>query len=149
MADTHNKKVRSYNMSRIKAKNTLPELLVRRFLFSKGYRYSIHNSSLPGKPDLVLQKHKIIIFVNGCFWHQHPKCRRSVHPKSNQAYWIPKIRKNVARDKKNLRELKKLGWKVITIWECELKPNRIHKSLKQLVARIQRQTEKMLNLKNR
>lgn len=108
-------------MSKIRAKNTKPELLVRQFLFSKGFRYRLHQSALPGKPDIVLKKYKTIIFVNGCFWHGHKNCEKSILPTSNIEFWKGKIQANIERDRKSKRSLKKLGWSVLTIWECDIK----------------------------
>ncbi len=119
--DTISKEARSMNMAAIRAKDTLPEMKVRSLIHSLGYRYRLHRKDLPGKPDIVLRKYKTVIFVHGCFWHHHKNCKRANWPKSNQEYWIPKIKRNVERDKKHTKELKKLGWKVITIWECETK----------------------------
>lgn len=117
----HSKQVRSYNMSQIRSKNTKPEEMVRKYLFSCGFRYRKNVQSLPGCPDIVLPKYKTIIFVNGCFWHMHTECGRFVWPKSNAEYWYKKITRNVERDKRYYMELKLMGWKVIVVWECELK----------------------------
>ena len=119
--DTVSKKIRSKNMAAIKAKDTKPEMVVRRLLHSSGYRYSLHNKNLPGKPDIFLKSRKAIIFVHGCFWHQHPNCKYAAKPKSNQDFWRPKLQRNVKRDKEHRAKLRKLGYKVITIWECEIK----------------------------
>lgn len=119
MADNHSKDIRSKNMSHIRSKNTKPEELVRKYLFSKGFRYRKNVKQLPGCPDIVLPKYKTVIFVNGCFWHKHD-CPRFVWPSSNQEYWTPKILKNVERDKSNAAALNAMGWRVITVWECEL-----------------------------
>lgn len=108
-------------MSRIKSQDTKPELLVRKFLHKNGFRYRLHVKDLPGKPDIVLPKYKTLIFVHGCFWHGHQNCKFFKPPKSNQDYWIEKINKNINRDKKHKRVLKQDKWKVITIWECDLK----------------------------
>jgi DNA mismatch endonuclease (patch repair protein) len=108
-------------MSAIRSKNTNPETVVRSLLFALGYRYRLHRNDLPGKPDIILKKHNTVIFVHGCFWHQHKECKRANIPKSNKKYWIPKLERNAERDKINKRELNKLGWNVITIWECETK----------------------------
>jgi DNA mismatch endonuclease (patch repair protein) len=108
-------------MSAIRSKNTNPETVVRSLLFALGYRYRLHRKDLPGKPDIILKKHNTVIFVHGCFWHQHKECKRANIPKSNKKYWIPKLERNVERDKINKRELNRLGWNVITIWECETK----------------------------
>ena len=120
MADVHDKATRSYNMSRIKSKNTKPEILVRKFLFANGFRYRLNDKKLPGKPDIVQQKYKTVIFVNGCFWHGHT-CAKSALPANNMEFWREKITKNRERDTKNQKALRDLGFHVIVIWECELK----------------------------
>ena len=135
MADNHSKEVRSMNMSHIRSTNSKPEEIVRKYLFSKGFRYRKNVRSLPGTPDIVLPKYKTIIFVNGCFWHKHD-CPRFVWPSSHQEYWRPKIQRNVERDKQNIAALHALGWSVITIWECELKRNVRDERLKQLCVEI-------------
>ncbi|MBF0252561.1 MAG: DNA mismatch endonuclease Vsr [Candidatus Omnitrophica bacterium] len=119
MVDTVSKKLRSWNMSRIKAADTAPELRVRKVLHREGYRYGLHNKNLKGKPDLVFRKYKTVVFVNGCFWHHHKGCKRANLPKSNQEYWIKKIEGNIQRDKENRENLKKLNWTIVTIWECQ------------------------------
>lgn len=136
MADTHSKETRSFNMSRIGSKNTKPELKVRQFLFSRGFRYRINVKNLPGKPDLVLPKYKTVIFVQGCFGHGHKDCRYFVLPKSNQSYWLPKIERNIVRDKKAIDELTVLGWRVLEIWECDLKKAKMPSTLENLVSAI-------------
>jgi DNA mismatch endonuclease (patch repair protein) len=108
-------------MSKIRSKNTLPEILIRKTLWRMGYRYRLHYKLLPGKPDIVIKKYKIVIFVHGCFWHRHKNCIEASRPKTNSEYWETKINNNVKRDKKHKREIKKLGWEVITIWECNIK----------------------------
>lgn len=118
--DVHDKKTRSYNMSRIKGKDTKPEEIVRKYLFSQGFRYRKNDPNLPGKPDVVLPKYRTVVFVNGCFWHHHD-CRYFKWPSSNADFWQEKINRNVERDKANIEKLLKSGWYVITIWECELK----------------------------
>ena len=120
MSDVHSKEVRSYNMSRIKGKNTKPEELVRKYLFAQGFRYRKNDSRLPGKPDIVLPKYRTIILVNGCFWHHH-ECIYFRWPESNADFWRQKINRNVERDQKNIRQLEQTGWHVIVVWECELK----------------------------
>lgn len=120
MADNHSKEVRSMNMSHIRSTNSKPEEIVRKYLSSKGLRYRKNVSNMPGKPDIVLRKYKTVIFVNGCFWHQHD-CGRFVMPSSNTEYWSNKISRNVERDKTNIELLKAQGWKVLVIWECQLK----------------------------
>ena len=108
-------------MSRIRGKDTKPEELVRKYLFSQGFRYRKNDARLPGKPDIVLPKYKTVIFVNGCFWHAHEGCKYFVWPKNNADFWKKKIRHNVERDAKNYQLLEELGWKVLTVWECDLK----------------------------
>ncbi|MCM1330256.1 MAG: very short patch repair endonuclease [Ruminococcus sp.] len=119
--DNHDKETRSYNMSQIRSVNTKPEETVRKFLFSRGFRYRKNDRRFPGKPDIVLPKYRTVIFVNGCFWHGHNGCRYFVMPKSNTDYWKNKIERNIVRDRKNIELLKQQGWKVIVIWECQLK----------------------------
>lgn len=123
MTDVHSPAVRSFNMSRIKGKNTKPEILVRKYLFSKGFRYRIHVSNLPGKPDIVLPKYKTVIFINGCFWHGHEGCRFFVVPKTKTEWWLDKINSNKQRDSENFLQLSESRWKIVTIFECELKGN--------------------------
>lgn len=122
MADVHDADTRSYNMSCVKSKNTKPEIWVRKYLFACGFRYRINVKKLPGTPDIVLPKYKTAIFVNGCFWHGHKNCRYFVIPKTRTEWWLDKINRNIDRDQANILALKKLGWRVITIWECQLKP---------------------------
>ena len=107
-------------MSRIKGKDTRPELVVRRFVFALGLRYSLHSPHLPGKPDMALAQFKKAIFVNGCFWHGHPGCAKWRRPKTNRRYWQDKIGRNRERDDKNLHALRRMGWKTLVLWECEL-----------------------------
>ena len=122
MSDVHTPSVRSYNMSRIRGKNTKPELLVRQHLHSLGFRYRLHTATLPGKPDLVLAKYRTVVFIHGCFWHCHEGCRYFVVPKTRTDFWMNKIGRNVANDLRQQSELVAQGWRVITVWECELKP---------------------------
>lgn len=114
---------RSYNMSQIKGKNTKPEEIVRKYLFSRGFRYRINVAKLPGKPDIVLPKYKTVIFVNGCFWHMHQECRYFVWPNHNAEFWKEKITSNAERDRRKRQELEELGWRVLIVWECQLKDN--------------------------
>lgn len=107
-------------MSQVKGKNTKPEEVVRKFLFSKGFRYRKNDRRYPGKPDIVLPKYKTIIFVNGCFWHQHAGCKSATLPETNYSYWKEKLQRNVARDKIQIAKLKDMGWYVIVLWECEI-----------------------------
>ena len=128
MADNKTPLARSQNMSHIRSKDTKPEITVRKYLFSKGFRYRKNCSNLPGKPDIVLPKYKTVIFIHGCFWHMH-NCKKFRMPQSNTDYWEQKILRNVERDKKVKQELESSGWKVIIIWECELKPCCISQTL--------------------
>lgn len=140
MADNHTKEIRSMNMSHIRSTNSKPEEIVRKYLFSKGFRYRKNVKNLPGCPDIVLPRYRTVIFVNGCFWHKHD-CPRFVWPSSNQEYWEPKILRNVERDEKNTEQLKSLGWKVVTVWECELKKKIRDCRLEKLVNEIQKSEE--------
>lgn len=142
MADKHTPEQRRFNMQQIKSKNTKPEVLLRKILFSKGYRYRINSKNLPGKPDIVLKKYKTIIFVNGCFWHGHENCIYFVIPKTNTDFWINKINTNKNRDQNNFKSLLKLGWNIITIWECELKKDNIEKTVNKLIEELQNNIEK-------
>lgn len=110
-------------MSRIKGKDTKPELIVRSILHSMGYRYRLHQKNLPGKPDLVFKKYRTVIFVHGCFWHRHDGCRYAYNPKSRMKFWREKFKATVERDRKKAAELRSAGWKVIVVWECELNKN--------------------------
>jgi len=142
MTDVHDKKTRSYNMSRIRSKNTKPEMIVRKFIFSKGLRYRLHDKRLPGKPDLVLPKYKTVIFVHGCFWHGHEGCKYFVVPKTRPEWWLQKINRNRYLDQKSLQELAGKGWKVITIFECELKNGKQENTLKNTFERIRQSDNK-------
>lgn len=139
MADVHNKETRSYNMSRIKGKNTKPEIMVRRFLFSNGFRYRLHDKKLPGKPDIVLPKYKTVIFVHGCFWHGHEGCKYYVIPKTRTEWWTEKINTNRRNDIANARKLIDSGWKIINVFECELKAARKEMTLNSLLERLRSQ----------
>lgn len=132
MADNLSPEDRKKNMSHIRSKNSKPEELVRKYLFAQGFRYRKNAAKLPGKPDIVLPKYRTVIFVNGCFWHKHD-CPRFVWPTSNTDYWTKKINGNVERDRANHKLLEEAGWKVITIWECELKKDRAQETLDALV----------------
>lgn len=133
MTDVHSKKNRSYNMSQIKNCDTKPELIVRKYLFHAGFRYRINVKVLPGKPDIVLRKYKTIIFIHGCFWHGHADCKYSHLPKSNIEFWKNKIEANKIHDTKVYNQLRKLGWHIIIIWECQLKLKMKDITLKGLV----------------
>lgn len=135
MADIFDKETRSRIMSRIKAKDTKPEVRVRKFLFSKGLRYRKNQKGLPGKPDLVFRKHNSVVFINGCFWHGHDGCSRFVLPKSRTEFWQDKIDTNRKRDMRNLQALSDMGWRVMVVWECEVSKkdeaflNRLHECI--------------------
>lgn len=137
MADVHDTNTRSRNMAAIKGKNTKPEMVVRRFLFANGFRYRLHDKKLPGKPDIVLPKYKTVIFVHGCFWHGHEGCKYFVVPKTRTEWWLNKINGNKENDIKIMSALKKLGWKVITVWECGLKKKSVDKTLTTLLKSLQ------------
>ncbi len=138
--DNHTKSQRSYNMSRIRSTNSKPEEVVRKYLFSQGFRYRKNDKRYPGKPDIVLPKYKTVIFVHGCFWHMHD-CGRFVWPSSNVEYWEKKIYRNVDRDKEHTEKLQADGWKVLTVWECELKKKVCEQRLSALVEEIRGDTE--------
>ncbi|MFT6480760.1 MAG: DNA mismatch endonuclease (patch repair protein) [Spirosomataceae bacterium] len=121
MADVHSKEVRSYNMSKIKGKDTKPELLVRKFLHKSGFRYSLHKKDLPGKPDIFMRKYKTVIFINGCFWHGHNNCKYFKIPKTRSEWWENKINKTVEKDAENIKKIKEMDFNVMQIWECQLK----------------------------
>jgi len=140
MADVHSKETRSYNMSRIRSKDTKPEMLVRKFLHAQGFRYRLHDKSLSGKPDLVLPKYKTVIFIHGCFWHGHAECKYFVVPKTRTDWWLDKIGKNSANDVKAEKNLISKGWKVIVVWECNLKKE-IASTLEKLIVEIQSHSE--------
>lgn len=110
---------RSWNMSRVKGRDTGPELKVRSLLHRLGFRFSLRRRDLPGRPDIVLPKHGAVVFVHGCFWHQHKGCRKATYPKTRQEFWSGKLNGNVERDRRNVNGLEQLGWKVLTVWECE------------------------------
>ncbi len=135
MADTKTPAERSENMARIRSTNTKPEETVRKYLFAHGFRYRKNDKRYPGKPDIVLPKYRTVIFVNGCFWHMH-NCSRSRLPRSNQYYWKPKIERNIKRDAENKQKLESDGWKVIVVWECELKKRIADERLSRLCEEI-------------
>lgn len=134
--DNRSKDARSRNMARILSKDTCPEEIVRKYLFCKGFRYRKNVSSLPGRPDIVLPKFKTVIFVNGCFWHAHKNCKWFVKPKSNQEFWENKFAYNVARDEKNHARLIKNGWRVLVVWECEIRHGNKDICLQRLVEEL-------------
>jgi DNA mismatch endonuclease, patch repair protein len=130
--DVHDKATRSYNMSQIKGKNTKPEIFVRIFLFSKGFRFRLHDKKLPGKPDIILPKYKTVIFVNGCFWHGHENCKYFVVPKTRSDWWQKKIENTRMRDLESKIELIEKGWDVIEIWECNVKGGHLNEIILKL-----------------
>jgi DNA mismatch endonuclease (patch repair protein) len=132
--DSITKEHRSWNMSRIRSKNTKPEMLVRRYLYSKGIRYRLH-AKLPGKPDIAMKQRQSVVFVNGCFWHGHIGCKYFRLPKSNNDYWDAKINGNIARDTRNYMALQEQGWRCIVIWECQIKHSR-DDTLQQLYSEV-------------
>jgi DNA mismatch endonuclease (patch repair protein) len=133
--DILDKKKRSEIMSKIRSKNTKPEMTLRKALFASGFRYRVNDKKLPGKPDIVLSKYKTVIFVNGCFWHNHAGCRYAYTPKTNTKFWVDKIISNSQRDKINAQKLADLGWNVIIVWECEIR-HKYKKDLTPLIDRI-------------
>lgn len=137
MSDVLTKEQRHNCMSNVKSKNTKPEILVRQFLFSHGYRYRLNYNKLPGKPDIVLPKYKTVIFINGCFWHGHEDCKYATIPETNREFWITKISSNVKRDKETREKLIDSGWKVINIWQCQLKSKTKEQTLTNLLAELQ------------
>ena len=137
MSDHLTQSERSANMRKIRSKDTSPELLVRKKLHGLGFRYRLHNANLPGKPDLTLKKYRTAVFVNGCFWHQHSKCRYASIPKSNKEYWVPKLKKNKSRDQRNTALLKKEKWNVEVVWECQTKKSDLFEAaISKIVGRI-------------
>jgi DNA mismatch endonuclease (patch repair protein) len=119
--DNLTKEKRSWNMSRIRSKETAPEIAFRKLIHRAGFRYRLYDKTLPGKPDLVLKKYRTVVFIHGCFWHHHKNCQRATRPKTHKKYWNAKIEGNVERDRKNVKVLKNAGWQVFIVWECELK----------------------------
>lgn len=136
MADVHDKQTRSYNMSQIKSKNTKPEILVRKFLFANGFRFRLHDKKLTGKPDIILPKYKSAIFVHGCFWHGHENCKYFVVPKTRTKWWLGKINRTQDKDLENFARLTQEGWRVFTIFECQLKPHLIDRTLKKIITKL-------------
>jgi len=136
MADVHSKETRSYNMSRIRSGSTKPEEIVRRYLFSRGLRYRKNDKRLPGKPDLVFQKYRTVVFVHGCFWHKHIGCRYFTLPETNFDFWDNKLDGNRLRDERDVTRLREDGWRVIVVWECEMKKAVRDNRLEQLCEEI-------------
>ena len=142
MADIKTPEQRSYNMAAIKGKNTKPETILRKYLFSEGFRYRKNDKRYPGTPDVVLPKYKTMIFVNGCFWHGHEGCKYFVWPKNNEEFWLKKITANIERDRRDFSQLEALGWNVIVIWECQLKPKTVKETLENLKAQLKERVTK-------
>ncbi len=136
MSDVHTPEQRSFNMSRIRSKDTKPEMLVRKFLFSQGFRFRLHDKKLPGKPDIVLKKYKTVIFIHGCFWHGHEGCRYFVVPKTRTEWWLAKINRNRELDRLNMKKLKEMEWRVIEIFECWLKSEKQQDTLNSIVSQL-------------
>lgn len=139
MTDSLSKAKRSWNMSRVRSKDTKPEIFVRRLLHSDGYRFRLHKAGLPGKPDIVLAKYKTVVFVHGCFWHSHSGCSDATTPKTRTEFWTKKLEDNVSRDKRNTVALRNLGWNVVVVWECELK------NAERLLKRLRKEITKSSN----
>ena len=134
MIDHLTKKKRSWNMSRIRSRDTVPEKIVREILTELGSRYRLHAKQLPGKPDIIIKKNKIVIFINGCFWHQHKGCKRKTMPKGNRNYWKPKLERNVVKQKADIKALRKDDWKVGIVWECETREvNKLKRKLQKIL----------------
>lgn len=133
MADLYPKEKRSYLMSRIRSQNTRPEMIVRKFLFSKGFRYRVNVKKLPGSPDIVLRKYRTVLFIHGCFWHGHENCKIAHIPKTRTEWWKKKINRNIERDGNTRAELKKMGWRTMVVWECQLAPKQRASTLQGIV----------------
>lgn len=136
MADVHSPETRSYNMSRIRGKDTKPELIFRKYLFSQGFRFRLHDKNLPGKPDIVLPKYKTVVFIHGCFWHGHEGCKYFIIPKTRTEWWLNKIEGNKVKDVENFNKLRATNWKVLTVFECELKTNTLSATLNKLLSEL-------------
>lgn len=134
--DKHSKEVRSFNMSQVKSKDTKPEILVRKFLFSKGLRYKLYDKKLCGKPDIVLPKYKTAVFIQGCFWHGHENCKYASIPKTRTEFWLNKIEDNKKRDKTNIEKLVDEGWNVLQVFTCELKKDKREQTLNNVLKNI-------------
>lgn len=135
MADSLSAEKRSWNMSRIKGKDTSIEVKVRKYLFHEGFRYRKNVKNLPGKPDIVLPKYHSVIFIHGCFWHRHPNCKDATTPKTRTDFWLDKFEKNVSNDIKHNQELSEAGWHVITLWECDIN-KRFEETMEQLITEL-------------
>lgn len=137
--DVLTREQRKNNMAAIRCRDTYPEIAVRSILHRLGFRFRLHTKVLIGRPDIVLVRHRIVVFVNGCFWHRHKNCRFASNPKTRKAFWSQKFERNIARDKKVTTSLKKLGWKVVVVWECELKnPEKVKRRLAGITQKTKR-----------
>ena len=136
MSDIYSKSKRSSIMSKISSRDTKPEILVRKYLFSKGFRFRKNVKDLPGKPDIFLPKYKTILFINGCFWHGHENCKKATLPATNTEFWREKISGNIIRDKENIQKLREMGYKVITVWQCELTADFCETTLNNLLKKL-------------
>lgn len=134
MSDVLTQEQRHRCMSNVKSKNTKPEMMVRKFLFSNGYRYRVNCKDLPGKPDIVLPKYRTVVFINGCFWHGHQNCKYATIPESNHEFWLTKINSNIERDILTREKLTQMGWNVIDIWQCQLKSRERESTLNTLIS---------------
>ena len=137
MVDRVSEEKRSWIMSRVGSRNTKPEIIVRRFLHAKGFRYRLHNKNIIGNPDLSNRKRKVAVFVHGCFWHRHG-CKRTTTPETNKKFWLEKFNKNIKRDRENIKMLKKDNWMVIVVWECEVKELESNVELNELLKRLRK-----------
>jgi len=135
--DIYSREKRSVIMARVRSKDSTPELAVRRLLHSLGYRYRLHLNNLPGKPDIVLPKYDSVIFIHGCFWHHHKGCKKSKMPETNADFWRKKILDNVARDKRNIRELGEKDWKVLVLWECQVRSPKLQERINHFLEKKQ------------
>ena len=129
MTDTISEKHRSWNMSRIRSTDTLPEYAVRSVLHRLGFRFRINCKGMPGKPDILLPMYRTVVFIHGCYWHRHPKCERCTTPKTRRTFWLRKFASNVERDRRDQEDLRKIGWSVVVVWECEILKNPIEATL--------------------
>lgn len=142
VADVHDKKTRSYNMSRIKGKNTKPEIIVRKFLHAQGFRFRLHSKNLPGKPDIYMRKYNTVIFIHGCFWHGHEGCQYFVVPKTRTEWWKNKIDGNIKNDFRKAEALRNSGINVVTLWECELKKEKLESTMNKLIKKLRNQRDR-------
>ena len=124
MVDIFSEEKRSFIMSRVRSRDTTPELVVRQFLHGNGFRYRLHGKNLPGKPDLVFPRFRTALFIHGCFWHRHSGCPRATTPKTREEFWLEKFKRNQRRDHENQIKLKELGWRVLVVWECEVQTSK-------------------------